>query len=128
MMSALSKHTLFPIVVLASSLGWCRPAGPVPSSSPPRPPRARSSAPGCPTQPCRSRPARWLPANPPKAATPITATAPATSDDNDLGVQSLLRTPEQRKPWTLFANGGFVYTTNVALTQHNQQDDVFFRR
>ncbi len=54
------------------------------------------------------------------------ATAPATSGDNDLGVQSLLRAPEQRQPWTLFANGGFVYTTNVALTQRNQQDDVFF--
>ena len=54
------------------------------------------------------------------------STAPATSGDNDLGVQSLLRAPEQRKPWTLFADGGFVYTTNVALTQRNQQDDVFF--
>ena len=53
-------------------------------------------------------------------------TAPATSGDNDLGVQSLLSTPEKRNPWTLFANGGFVYTTNVALTQRNQQDDTFF--
>ena len=53
-------------------------------------------------------------------------TAPATSGDNDLGVQSLLRAPVQRNPWTIFADGGFIYTTNVALTPRNQQDDTFF--
>ena len=51
---------------------------------------------------------------------------PATSGDNDLGVQSLLSAPVRRNPWTLFANGGFVYTTNVALTPRNPQGDEFF--
>lgn len=53
-------------------------------------------------------------------------TAPATSGDGDLGVQSLLRVPEPVQPWSLFANGGVVFTTNVALTNRKPQDDTFF--
>ncbi len=52
--------------------------------------------------------------------------APNAEGDSDLGVQSLLRAYERPKPWSLFADGGFVYTTNVALTKHNTQDDFFF--
>lgn len=53
-------------------------------------------------------------------------TAPATSGDSDLGVQSLLRQPERAQPWSLFADGGFVFTSNVALTNRNTHSDVFF--
>ena len=52
--------------------------------------------------------------------------APATSGDADLGVQSLLKVgapPPQ--PWSIFADAGFVNTTNVALTKRNNQDDTF---
>ena len=52
--------------------------------------------------------------------------APVAPGDSDLGVQSLLRAYERPKPWSLFADGGFVYTTNVALTRRNTQDDFFF--
>ncbi len=52
--------------------------------------------------------------------------APAAEGDSDLGVQSLLRAHERPKPFSLFADGGFVYTTNVALTKHNTQNDFFF--
>ena len=34
--------------------------------------------------------------------------------------------PERTQPWTLFADTGFVYTTNVALTHRNTQDDFLF--
>ncbi len=51
--------------------------------------------------------------------------APATAGDSDLGVQSLLRAHEQPRPWSIFADGGFVYTTNVALTKRNTEDDIF---
>ncbi len=52
--------------------------------------------------------------------------APAAEGDSDLGVQSLLRASEQPRPWSLFADGGFVYTSNVALTRRDTQDDFFF--
>ena len=52
--------------------------------------------------------------------------APTTSGDSDVGLLSLLRRPERTEPWTLFADGGFVYTSNVALTHRNTQDDFFF--
>lgn len=52
--------------------------------------------------------------------------APNAEGDSDLGVQSLLRAHERPRPWSLFADGGFVYTTNVALTRRNTQDDFFF--
>ena len=52
--------------------------------------------------------------------------APAAEGDSDLGVQSLLRAHETPRPWSLFADGGFIYTSNVALTRHNTQDDFFF--
>ncbi len=52
--------------------------------------------------------------------------APAAEGDSDLGVQSLLRAKETPHPWSLFADGGFIYTTNVALTDHNARDDFFF--
>jgi hypothetical protein len=52
--------------------------------------------------------------------------APPTSGDNDLGVQSILRAPEKQQPWSLFADGGFVFTSNVALTHYHAQSDVFF--
>lgn len=54
---------------------------------------------------------------------PRAADAPG---DSDLGVQSLLRAHDRPRPWSLFADGGFVYTTNVALTRRNTQDDFFF--
>ena len=54
------------------------------------------------------------------------AAAPATSGDSDLGVQSLLRAPERPQPFSLFADGGVVFTTNVALTPSHQQSDTFF--
>ena len=54
------------------------------------------------------------------------AAAPATSGDGDLGVQSLLRVPVRPQPWSVFADGGGVFTTNVALTPRNQQSDTFF--
>ena len=54
------------------------------------------------------------------------ALAPATSGDADLGVQSLLKVGTPRpQPWSIFADGGFVNTTNVALTKHHNQDDTF---
>ena len=52
--------------------------------------------------------------------------APLAQGDSDLGVQSLLRAHERPRPWSLFADGGFVYTTNVALTRRNNQDDFLF--
>ena len=52
--------------------------------------------------------------------------APDTPGDSDLGVQSLLRARETPRPWSLFADGGFVYTSNVALTNHDPRDDVFY--
>ncbi len=58
--------------------------------------------------------------------TDAAAQVPSTGGDADLGVQSLLRAPERPQPWTLFANGGFVYTTNVGLTNRATQDDVFY--
>ena len=57
------------------------------------------------------------------AAEPRAANA---AGDGDLGVQSLLRAHDRPHPWSLFADGGFVYTTNVALTRRNTQDDFFF--
>lgn len=54
------------------------------------------------------------------------ALAPATSGDNDLGVQSLLRVPDRPTPWSVFADGGFIFTTNVALTPRNPRSDTFF--
>ena len=52
--------------------------------------------------------------------------APLAPGDSDLGVQSLLRAYERPKSWSLFADGGFIYTTNVALTRHNTQDDFLY--
>ena len=52
--------------------------------------------------------------------------APDAPGDSDLGVQSLLSAHESPRPWSLFADGGFVYTSNVALTNHNPRDDVFY--
>lgn len=63
---------------------------------------------------------------PAEASNAEPAQAPATSGDSDLGVQSLLRAPERPQPWSLFADGGFVYTSNVALTRRATQDDVFY--
>ncbi len=63
---------------------------------------------------------------PSEAGNTENAVAPATSGDNDLGVQSLLRAPERPQPWSVFADGGVVFTTNVALTPRNQQSDTFF--
>ena len=60
------------------------------------------------------------------AAGDVESSAPATSGDNDLGVQSILRAPERPQPWTLFADGGFLFTNNVALTHHDTHSDVFF--
>jgi hypothetical protein len=37
-----------------------------------------------------------------------------------------LQKSERPQPWTLFADGGFVYTSNVALTNRNPHDDIFF--
>ena len=37
-----------------------------------------------------------------------------------------MRAPERVNPWTLFANGGVVFTTNVALTARKEQSDTFF--
>ncbi len=54
------------------------------------------------------------------------ALAPATGGDNDLGVQSILRAPERVQPFSMFADGGFVFTTNVALTPNHTQNDTFF--
>ncbi len=51
--------------------------------------------------------------------------SPSTSGDPDLGVQSLLRAPVRPQPWTVFADGGAVFTTNVALTSRHEQSDVF---
>ena len=52
--------------------------------------------------------------------------APATSGDADMGVQSLLKQAAPRaQPWSIFADGGFVNTTNVALTKRDTQDDTF---
>ena len=52
--------------------------------------------------------------------------APSTSGDADLGIQSLLKVGAPRpQPWSIFADGGFVNTTNVALTKRNNQDDTF---
>ena len=56
----------------------------------------------------------------------LTPTAPVTSGDSDLGVQSLLRQPERPQPWSLFADGGFVFTDNVALTHRDTHDDFLF--
>jgi hypothetical protein len=60
------------------------------------------------------------------AAGETEATAPATSGDSDLGVQSILRAPTRPEPWTLFADGGFLFTNNVALTHRGTHSDVFF--
>ncbi len=122
--SALSKRTLFPIVVLAS-LGWCVQLAPAQQftaqTAAGQIERARLPNPTLPLSP-----GALASGEPAESGNTENSTAPATSGDNDLGVQSLLRIPEHRNPWTLFANGGFVYTSNVALTQRNQQDDVFF--
>ena len=60
------------------------------------------------------------------ASLTLPALAPATSGDADPGVQSLLKVGVLRsQPWSIFADGGFVNTTNVALTKHNNQDDTF---
>jgi hypothetical protein len=56
----------------------------------------------------------------------VESTAPPTSGDSDLGVQSLLRAPERPQPWSLFADGGFLFTSNVALTHRDTHSDVFF--
>jgi hypothetical protein len=60
------------------------------------------------------------------AAGDVETSAPSTSGDNDLGVQTLLRAPERVQPWTLFADGGFLFTSNVALTHRDTHSDVFF--
>jgi hypothetical protein len=62
----------------------------------------------------------------PDEGTGSSETAPAAPGDNDLGILSVLHQAERRQPWTLFADGGFVYTSNVALTNRNTHDDVFF--
>ncbi len=54
------------------------------------------------------------------------SSAPSTSGDSDLGVQAILRAPERPTPWSLFADGGFVFTSNVALTNKNTRSDIFF--
>ena len=52
--------------------------------------------------------------------------APSTNGDSDLGVQRLLKQNAPRvQPWTIFADGGFVNTTNVALTKRNTLNDTF---
>ena len=63
---------------------------------------------------------------PPESDNNETALVPATSGDSDLGVQSLLRAPVRPTPWSVFADGGFVFTTNVALTPNHTQSDEFF--
>ncbi len=63
---------------------------------------------------------------PPDASNTTDSLAPATRGDNDLGVQSLLRAPTRPQPWTVFADGGFVFTSNVALTKHHEQNDVLY--
>jgi hypothetical protein len=50
----------------------------------------------------------------------------AVAHDNDFGLLSLLRQPERPQPWSLFADGGYVYTSNVALTDRNTHGDSFF--
>ncbi len=63
---------------------------------------------------------------PPEAGNTEDGLAPASSGDSDLGVQALLRTPPLPRPWTLFADSGTVYTSNVALTPHNTHGDALF--
>ncbi len=63
---------------------------------------------------------------PPDASNTTDSLAPASRGDSDLGVQSLLRAPTRPQPWTIFADGGFVYTSNVVLTKHHTQNDVLY--
>jgi hypothetical protein len=60
------------------------------------------------------------------AAGEVESNAPATSGDNDLGVQAILNAPVKPEPWSLFADGSFLFTSNVALTHRHAQSDVFF--
>jgi hypothetical protein len=60
------------------------------------------------------------------AAGEVESNAPATSGDNDLGVQAILNAPVKPEPWSIFADGGFLFTSNVALTHRHTESDVFF--
>ena len=62
----------------------------------------------------------------PGAGTDEVAPPESVERDNDFGLLSLLRQPERPQPWSLFADGGYVYTNNVALTHRDTHGDSFF--
>ncbi len=122
--SALSNRALLPIVVL-SLLPWSiQPAQAQQFSAQTAAGQIERSRLPNPTLPLA--PGALSSGEPAESDNSQAALAPATSGDNDLGVQSLLRAPERVQPFSLFADGGFVFTTNVALTPDHPRSDTFF--
>jgi hypothetical protein len=122
--SALPNRAFFPLLSLVLCGFFCRPALAQQLSGEAAEGQIERSRLANPTLPVTGGMTLGEPVD--AAGEPEESTAPATSGDSDLGVQSLLRAPERPQPWSLFADGGFVFTSNVALTHHDTHSDVFF--
>ncbi len=50
----------------------------------------------------------------------------ASPNDPDLGEQAILKRSVRYQPWTFYASAPISYTSNVALSRTNEQDDLLF--
>lgn len=55
----------------------------------------------------------------------VTSEAPASPGDPDLGEQVILKKQEKPQPFSLFGTLSGFYTSNAALTNRNEADDLF---